>query len=156
MQFFFPHPHHPIWLTKSWSEISIKFLLFAPVSLSSILTSLHVPEKHSHSMMLPPQCFTVGMVLGKWWCWKIRPKSSILVSTNLIILLLSLVFKYFFNCWDIRCLLLRKSFCPFPSRSVSLVRWPYQRRVLLLSVFFRFGTMEAAVLLWNLNAAKKV
>lgn len=58
------------------------------MSLSSILTSLHVPEKHSHSMMLPPQCFTVGMVLGKWWCWKIRPKSSILVSTNLIILLL--------------------------------------------------------------------
>jgi hypothetical protein len=31
-----------------------------------ILTSLPVPaaEEHSHSMMLPPLCFTVGMVPG--------------------------------------------------------------------------------------------
>ena len=41
------------------------------IHLSSILTSLPVPaaEKHPHSMMLPPPCFTVGMVLGytRWW-----------------------------------------------------------------------------------------
>ena len=35
----------------------------------SILTSLPVPaaEQHPHSMMLPPPCFTVGMVLAWWW-----------------------------------------------------------------------------------------
>jgi hypothetical protein len=34
--------------------------------LCSILTSLPVPaaEKHPHSMILPPPCFTVGMVQG--------------------------------------------------------------------------------------------
>ena len=36
---------------------------------SSILTSLPVPaaDKHPHSMMLPLSCFTVGMVLARWW-----------------------------------------------------------------------------------------
>ena len=40
-------------------------LYFAPFLFPSILTSLPVPaaEKHPHSMMLPPPCFTVGMVL---------------------------------------------------------------------------------------------
>ncbi len=35
----------------------------------SIATSRPVPaaEKHPHSMMLPPPCFTVGTVLDRWW-----------------------------------------------------------------------------------------
>uniref|UniRef100_A0A674EWI5 Serine/threonine-protein kinase MRCK alpha n=1 Tax=Salmo trutta TaxID=8032 RepID=A0A674EWI5_SALTR len=41
-------------------------LHFAPFIFTSILTSLPVPaaEKHPHSVMLPPPCFTVGMVPG--------------------------------------------------------------------------------------------
>lgn len=67
----------------------------------------------------------------------------------------SLFFRYFFNCWDIRRLLLRKSFCPFPSRSVSLVRWPYQRRVLILSVFFRFWNDGSCCTLMKPQRSKK-
>ena len=39
-------------------------LYFAPFIFSLILTSLPVPatEKQPHSMMLPPPCFTVGVV----------------------------------------------------------------------------------------------
>jgi hypothetical protein len=42
------------------------FLYFAPFILPSILTNLPVPaaEKLPHSIMLPPPCFTVGMVPG--------------------------------------------------------------------------------------------
>ena len=49
--------------TSPQSEIS---LYFAPFIFASILTSLPVPapEKHPHSMMLTPPCFTVGMVPG--------------------------------------------------------------------------------------------
>ena len=38
----------------------------AALIFPSTLTSLPVPaaEKHPHSMMLPPPCFTVGMVLA--------------------------------------------------------------------------------------------
>jgi hypothetical protein len=38
-------------------------LYFAPFIFPSILNSLPVPasEKHPHSMMLPPPCFTLGM-----------------------------------------------------------------------------------------------
>ena len=41
-------------------------LYFAPFISPSILISLPVPasEKHPHSMMLPPPCFTVGVVPG--------------------------------------------------------------------------------------------
>ena len=41
-------------------------LHFAPFIFPLILTSLPVPaaKKHPHSMMLPPPCFTVGMVPG--------------------------------------------------------------------------------------------
>ena len=43
--------------------ISLYFELFI---FPAILTSLpfNAPEKHPHSMMLPPPCFTVGMVPG--------------------------------------------------------------------------------------------
>ena len=39
-------------------------LYFAPLIFPSILTILPVPaaEQHSHSMMLPPQCFSLRMV----------------------------------------------------------------------------------------------
>ena len=59
---------HPI--MRSWalwsrfsSRISLYFALFI---FPSILTSLRVTstEKHPHNMMLPPPCFTVGMVKG--------------------------------------------------------------------------------------------
>ena len=48
---------------RSSSRISLYFALFI---FTSILTGLPVPaaEKHSHSMMLSPPCFTVGMVPG--------------------------------------------------------------------------------------------
>uniref|UniRef100_A0A8C4XFI0 Fli-1 proto-onco, ETS transcription factor n=1 Tax=Erpetoichthys calabaricus TaxID=27687 RepID=A0A8C4XFI0_ERPCA len=50
-----------------WSRISSRMSLYiAAVIFPFILTSLPVPaaEKHPHSMMLPPPCFTVGMVPG--------------------------------------------------------------------------------------------
>ena len=70
-----------------WSRFSSRIsLYFAPFIFPSILTSLSVPaaEKHPHSMMLPPPCFTVGMVPGSFQTWRLafRPKSSILVSSD--------------------------------------------------------------------------
>ena len=53
-----------------WSRFSSRICLcLAPFIALSILTSLPVPavEKHPHSMMLPPPCFTVGMVFDGWW-----------------------------------------------------------------------------------------
>ena len=48
-----------------WSRLSLRIsLYFDPFIFPSILTSLPVPKKHSHSMMLPPPCFTVRMVPG--------------------------------------------------------------------------------------------
>ena len=60
-------------LSRISTTISLFFALFI---FPSILTSLPVPaaEKHPHSMMLLPPCF--------------RPKSSILVSSDQIILFL--------------------------------------------------------------------
>ena len=72
------------------SEVLSRFssriaLYFAQFIFASILTSLPVPaaEKHPHSMMLPPPCFTVGMVPGFHQTWHLafKPKSSILVSS---------------------------------------------------------------------------
>ena len=48
-----------------WSRFSSRiYLNLAPFIVPSILTSLPVPaaEKHPHYIMLPPPCFTVGMV----------------------------------------------------------------------------------------------
>ena len=54
--------------------------------------------KPSHSMMLPPPCFTAGMVLGRWWVlrgfpqtWRLElwPTSSVLVSSDQRILFLT-------------------------------------------------------------------
>ena len=59
---------------------------------ASILTSLPVPssEKHPHSMMLLPPSFTMGMMPGFLQMWRLalRPKSSILVSSDQRILFL--------------------------------------------------------------------
>ena len=62
--------------TPSQSQISGRqkqvspknFPIFSAI-IPSILTSFPVPdnEKHPHSMMLPPPCFTVGMRFLGWW-----------------------------------------------------------------------------------------
>ena len=83
-----------------WSRFSSRMSLYiAAFIFPSIMTSLPVPaaEKHPHSMMLPPPCFTVGMVLAWWWaapgflqtwCLAFTPKSSIFVSPDQRILFL--------------------------------------------------------------------
>ncbi len=77
-----------------WRVSSRIYLYLAAFIFPSIATSRPVPaaEKHPHSMMLPPPCFTVGTVLDRWWAsaWfflhtyrlELRPKSSILVSSD--------------------------------------------------------------------------
>ncbi len=77
-----------------WRRFSSRISLYlAAFIIPSIATSRPVPaaEKHLHSMMLPPPCFTVGTVLDRWWAvpgflhtyrLELRPKSSILVSSD--------------------------------------------------------------------------
>ncbi len=72
-----------------WRRFSSRISLYlAAFIFPSIATSRPVPaaEKHPHSMMLPPPCFTVGTVLDRWWAvpgflhtyrLELRPKSSI-------------------------------------------------------------------------------
>ncbi len=53
-----------------WRRFSSRISLYlAAFIFPSIATSRPVPaaEKHPHSMMLPPPCFTVGTVLDRWW-----------------------------------------------------------------------------------------
>ena len=90
----------PVWSRALWSRFSSRMSLYtAAFILPSIRTSLPVPaaEQHPHSMMLPPPCFTVGMVLAWWWAvpgflqtWHLAftPKSSIFVSSDQRILFL--------------------------------------------------------------------
>ena len=70
-----------------WSRFSSRIsLYFALFIFSSILTSLPVPaaEKHPYGMMLPPPCFTIGIVQGflQTWCLAFMPKSSVLASSD--------------------------------------------------------------------------
>ncbi len=77
-----------------WRRFSSRISLYlAAFIFPSIATSRPVPaaEKHPHSMMLPPPCFTVGTVLDRWWAvpgflhtyrLELRPKSYILVSSD--------------------------------------------------------------------------
>ena len=83
-----------------WSRFSSRMSLYiAAFIFPSILTSLQVPatEKHHRSMMLPPPCFTAGIVLARWWTvpgflqtWRLpfRSKTSIFVSSDQRILFL--------------------------------------------------------------------
>ena len=85
------HPSRRSWML--WSRFSWRIsLYFAPIIFSSVLTSLPVPaaEKHPHRMMLPPPCFTVGMVSGFLQTWRLafRTNSSILISSDQRILFL--------------------------------------------------------------------
>ena len=85
------HPSLRPWALWSWFSSRIS-LHFSPVIFPSILTSLPVPasEKYPLSLMLPTPCITVGMVTGFLQTWRLafRPKSSILVASDQIILFL--------------------------------------------------------------------
>ena len=56
----------------------------------SILWSIQLSLNGGGSMMLPPPCFTVGMVQGflQTGCLEFKPKSSILVSDQRIVFLM--------------------------------------------------------------------
>ncbi len=85
-------------------------LYLAAFIFPSIATSRPVPaaEKHPHSMILPPPCFTVGTVLDRWravpgflhtYRLELRPKSSFLVSSDQRILFVTILeyFRCFFS-----------------------------------------------------------
>ncbi len=109
-----------------WRRFSSGISLYlAAFIFPSIATSRPVPaaEKHPHSMMLPPPCFTVGTVLDRWWavpgflhtyCLELRPKSSILVSSDQRILFVTILES--FRCFlansmrAFMCLALRRGF----------------------------------------------
>ncbi len=109
-----------------WRRFSSRMSLYlAAFIFPSIATSRPVPaaEKHPHSMMLPPPCFTVGTVLDRWWAvpgflhtyrLELRPKSSILVSSDQIILFVTNLES--FRCFlansmrAFMCLALRRGF----------------------------------------------
>ena len=80
-----------------WSRFSLRSALYF-ASFILILTSLSVPaaERHPHSMMLPPPCFTVGLVPGflQTGHLAVRPNNSILVSSDQRILF-DMVWEYF-------------------------------------------------------------
>ncbi len=87
---FWHHRNKPSLWRRFSSRISLYLAAFI---FPSIATSRPVPaaEKHPHSMMLPPPCFTVGTVLDRWWAvpgflhtyrLELRPKSYILVSSD--------------------------------------------------------------------------
>jgi hypothetical protein len=85
--------HPSLWSWALWNRFSSKIsLYFAPFIFPLIPSSLPVlaADKHPHSMMLPPPCFTVGMVSGLLQTWRLafRPNSSTLVSSDHQILFL--------------------------------------------------------------------
>ncbi len=109
-----------------WRRFSSRISLYlAAFIFPSIATSRPVPaaEKHPHSMMLPPPCFTVGTVLDRWWAvpgflhtyrLELRSKSSILVSSDQRILFVTILES--FRCFlansmrAFMCLALRRGF----------------------------------------------
>lgn len=52
-----------------WSKLSSRSFYVSPFTFLLTLTSLPVlaAEKHSHSVIVPPSCFTVGMGFARWW-----------------------------------------------------------------------------------------
>ena len=61
-----------LWLRVRSRALLTRFsfkISLAPFSFPSTLASplVHAAEKHPHSMMLPSPCFTIGLVLGRWW-----------------------------------------------------------------------------------------
>ena len=88
----------PSWRSWAlWSRFSSRMSLYnARFIFPTIKTRPPLPadEIHPQSMVLPPPCFTVGMVFARWWAlpplpgslqmWSLafRPKSSILVSSD--------------------------------------------------------------------------
>ncbi len=109
-----------------WRRFSSRISLYLTAFIfPSIVTSRPVPaaEKHPHSMMLPPPCFTVGTVLDRWWAvpgflhtyhLELRPKSYILVSSDQRILFVTILES--FRCFlansmrAFMCLALRRGF----------------------------------------------
>ncbi len=102
-----------------WRRFSSRISLYlAAFIFPSIATSRPVPaaEKHPHSMMLPPPCFTVGTVLDRWWAvpgflhtyrLELRPKSPILVSSDQRILFVTILES---SMRGFMCLALRRGF----------------------------------------------
>ena len=116
-----------------WSRFLSRISLYiAAFIFPSILTSLSVPaaEKHPHSMMLPPPCFTVGMVLAWWWAvpgflqtWRLAftPKSSLFVSSDQRILFL-MVWESIRCILAAMCLLLRSGYRHTPPSGHSTIQ----------------------------------
>ncbi len=102
-----------------WRRFSSRISLYlAAFIFPSIATRRPVPaaEKHPHSMMLPPPCFTVGTVLDRLWAvpgflhtyrLELRPKSSILVSSDQRILFVTILES---SMRAFMCLALRRGF----------------------------------------------
>ena len=63
----------------------IRLSVLYPFIFASILTSLPVPsaEKHPHSRMLTPPCFTVGMVPGFLQKWRLAFRPFLMVWESL-------------------------------------------------------------------------
>lgn len=88
----------------------IGLLQSVPSAQSEVLSPINwdfmQSKKHLQSMILPPPCFTVGVVVCRWRVmrcflqtqyWELRPNSSILASSDQIMLFLIIwvSFRYF-------------------------------------------------------------